>query len=141
MAETNKTFQIKSDDLGAQNAILGGGRYDGLVEMLGGNPTPAVGWALGMERLFSLMPQAEAQKLDYFVVSQNIEETLKLVQKIRLSGKTVDFDYAARKFAKQLEKAAKVADYAIILGEDEISGNYLTIKNLATGEQNKVTEL
>ncbi|MBO5948801.1 histidine--tRNA ligase [bacterium] len=138
---TRTVFEVKSDDLGAQNAILGGGRYDGLVEMLGGVPTPAVGWALGMERLFSLMPDAENKKLDYFIVSQNIEETLKLIQKIRKTGKSVDFDYSARKFAKQLEKAGKLANYAIILGEDEIAGNYLTLKNLATGDQTKVTEI
>ena len=135
---TRTVFEVKSEDLGAQSAILGGGRYDGLVEMLGGVPTPAVGWALGMERLYSLMKEPENKKLDYFVVSQNTNEAIKLVQKLREDGKSADFDYSARKFAKQLEKASKIANNAIILGEDEIEKGYYTIKNLNTGEQIKV---
>ena len=80
-------------------------------------------------------------KVPYFVVSSNTQEALKLTQKIRLSGKSADFDYAGRKFAKQLEKAGKLANFAVILGEDEIANNYYTVKNLATGEQTKVEEI
>ena len=135
---TRTVFEVKSENLGAQNAILGGGRYDGLVEMLGGEPTPGIGWALGMERLNSLLEKQETLKLDYFIVSNNQAETLILADELRSKGKSVDFDYANRKFGKQLEKAAKIANYAIILGEDEINGNYLTIKNLITSSQEKV---
>ena len=138
---TRTVFEVKSEDLGAQSAILGGGRYDGLVEMLGGTPTPAVGWALGMERLYSLMSEQSQEKLDYFVVSQNTPEALKLVQKLRNEGKSADFDYSARKFAKQLEKASKIAKKAVILGDDEIAGGYYTVKNLETGEQVKAESL
>ena len=107
-------FEIKSDALGSQNAICGGGRYDGLVEMLGGNPTPAVGFAMGVERLYSIIKKEQPSKIDYFIVSNNTKEALKLAQKLRQKGKIVDFDYQNRKFAKQFEKAAKVAKNAIV---------------------------
>ena len=135
----NRTvFEIKSSALGSQSAVCGGGRYDGLVEMLGGQPTPAVGFAMGVERLYTLVNKIEAQKFDYYVVSTNTLEALKLVQKLREEGKVADFDMQARKFAKQLEKASKVAKCAIILGEDEINQGFYSVKNLETGEQKKI---
>ena len=137
----NRTvFEIKSSALGSQSAVCGGGRYDGLVEMLGGQPTPAVGFAMGVERLYTLVNKIEAQKIDYYVVSTNTLEALKLVQKLREQGKVADFDMQARKFAKQLEKASKVAKHAIILGEDEITQGFYSVKNLETGEQMKVSK-
>lgn len=135
---TKTVFEIKSNNLGSQNAVCGGGRYDGLVETLGGPHTPAVGWAMGVERLNSLIPQLEPSKIDYFVVSDNSVEAVKLVSKLRENGYSVEFDYTCRKFSKQLEKASKIAKKAIILGEDEIKNNYITIKNLETAEQEKV---
>ena len=66
----NRTvFEIKSNNLGSQNAVCGGGRYDALVGQLGGEPTPAVGFAMGMERLISLLPEKESKKLDGYIVS------------------------------------------------------------------------
>ena len=135
----NRTvFEIKSNNLGSQNAVCGGGRYDGLVEMLGGAPTPAVGWAMGMERLNSLLPQIEAQKIDYYIVSDNQIEAVKLAQKLREKGKSAEFDYQGKKFGKQFEKAGKIAKYAVILGEDEIKNGEVSVKNMETGEQNKL---
>lgn len=134
---TKTVFEIKSNDLGSQNAVCGGGRYDGLVEMLGGVSTPAVGWAMGVERLSSLIKQIEERKIDYFVVSDNQKEAVKLVLKLRDAGYIADFDYNSRKFSKQLEKAAKISKFAIILGEDEIKNAYLTVKNLETSQQEK----
>ncbi len=136
---TKTVFEIKSNSLGSQNAVCGGGRYDGLVETLGGPHTPAVGWAMGIERLNSLIPQLETKLTDFYVVSDNQEEAVKLVAKLRRNGFSVDFDYNTRKFAKQLEKASKVAKYAVILGEDEIKNNFFTVKNLAEGTQEKLT--
>ena len=137
----NRTvFEITITNLGSQNAVYGGGRYDPLVEMIGGPATPAVGWAMGMERLMALMPKPEFPKLDIFVVSNNTKEALKLVEELRKTGLSVDFDMANRKFGKQLEKSSKVeAKYAVILGEDEINTGELTIKNLQTGEQERLT--
>lgn len=132
----NRTvFEIKSNNLGAQNAVCGGGRYDGLVEMLGGESTPAVGWAMGMERLNTLLPQAMTRKLDAFIVSSNTLESVRLANDLRTKNKCVDYDFSAKKFAKQLDKAAKLSDLAIIIGEDEIKNSTLTVKNLITGEQ------
>ncbi len=132
----NRTvFEIKSNNLGSQNAVCGGGRYDGLVEMLGGPSTPAIGWAMGMERLFALIEKKSEQKLNAFIVSDNSLEALKLCEELRAQNISCDFDYSARKFKKQFEKAAKVANYAIVLGEDELKNNTLTVKNLETSEQ------
>ena len=138
---TRTVFEVKSSSLGSQNAILGGGRYDGLVEMLGGKPTPAVGFALGVERLCSLIKKEEDKKLDYYIVSTETKEAVKLAVKLREKGYSADFDMQSRKFAKQLEKASKVALKAIILGEDEIKGGYYTVKDLTSGEQTKQIEI
>ena len=135
----NRTvFEIKSNSLGSQNAVCGGGRYDGLVEMLGGPSTPAVGWAMGMERLFTLIEKQSDAKLDAFVVSDNPIEALKLCEELRGQGISCDFDYSARKFKKQFEKAAKTANYALVLGEDELKNNTITVKNLATATQQTI---
>lgn len=135
----NRTvFEIKSNNLGSQNAVCGGGRYDSLVKNLGGEDTPAVGWAMGLERLNSLLPQIEPKKLQAYVVSNFTLDAIKLVEELRAQGVSVDFDYTNKKFGKQLEKASKVADFALILGEDEIKTNTVSVKNLATSEQKTV---
>lgn len=132
----NRTvFEIKSNNLGSQNAVCGGGRYDSLVKNLGGEDTPAVGWAMGMERLNSLLPDVEPDKLDGYIVSNFPVEAFALAQELRDAGKTVEFDLANKKFTKQLEKASKTARYALILGEDEIKENKVSVKNLETSEQ------
>lgn len=142
----NRTvFEIKSNNLGSQNAVCGGGRYDSLVKNLGGEDTPAVGWAMGMERLNSLLPQPEPKKLDAYIVSNSSTEAFVLAQELREQGINVEFDLTNKKFTKQLEKASKVANFALILGEDEITNNKVAIKNLSTAEQtlvdrNKVIE-
>ena len=136
---TKTVFEIKSNCLGSQNAVCGGGRYDGLVETLGGPHTPAVGWAMGVERLNALIPKLETQKIDYFIVSDIQVEAIKLASKLRNCGYSAEFDYNSRKFAKQLEKASKVATCALIIGEDEIKNNYITVKNLSDSTQVKMT--
>ncbi len=135
----NRTvFEIKSNNLGSQNAVCGGGRYDSLVKNLGGEDTPAIGFAMGMERLASLLGEKKEEKLTAFVVSNNIAEAIKLTEELRLKGITCEFDLTNKKFVKQLEKASKVAKYAVILGEDEISKGEVTVKNLDTSEQKTV---
>ena len=138
----NRTvFEIKSDALGAQSAVAGGGRYDGLVEMLGGDKTPAVGFALGVERLYELVQHQDEEKLDYFVVSTMPEQALLAVNELREKSHSADFDFQCRKFAKQLEKAGKIAKKALIIGEDEVKGRYYTVKDLISGEQTRVESL
>ena len=135
----NRTvFEIKSNDLGSQNAVCGGGRYDSLVRNLGGEDAPAIGWAMGMERLNSLLPKLSPKKLDGYIVSNNSTEAFKLAEELRNCGKSVEFDLTNKKFTKQLEKASKVAKYALILGDDEISAGMVSVKNLETSEQNAV---
>lgn len=135
----NRTvFEIKSNNLGSQNAVCGGGRYDSLVRNLGGEDTPAIGFAMGMERLASLIGQKEAEKTTAFVVSNNTLEAIKLTEELRSQDVTAEFDLTNKKFVKQLEKASKVSKYALILGEDEISAGKVTVKNLDTSEQKTV---
>lgn len=132
----NRTvFEIKSNNLGSQNAVCGGGRYDSLVRNLGGDDTPAVGWAMGMERLNSLLPLVETQKLDAYIVSNSPSDAFALAEELRAAGKNVEFDLTNKKFTKQLEKAGKVADFALILGEDEIKSGTVSVKDLKTSEQ------
>ena len=136
----NRTvFEIKSNNLGSQNAVCGGGRYDSLVETLGGVQTPAVGWAMGLERLNSLISKPENERLDVFVVAENMTETFKIIEELRNAGFSAEVDYANRKFKKQLDKAAKSAKYALILMDDEINSGTVTLKNLDTSEQVNVS--
>ncbi len=136
----NRTvFEIKSNNLGSQNAVCGGGRYDSLVRNLGGEDTPAVGWAMGMERLNSLLPEVPVSKIDAYIVSTSPADAFELAEELRAAGKSVEFDLANKKFTKQLEKASKVANYALILGEDEIKENKVSVKNLETSEQKTVS--
>lgn len=135
----NRTvFEIKSNNLGSQNAVCGGGRYDSLVKNLGGEDTPAVGWAMGMERLNSLLPDIESPKLDAYIVSNSSVDAFELAQDLRAKGINVEFDLANKKFTKQLEKASKTAKFALILGEDEIKAGKVSVKNLSTSEQETV---
>lgn len=132
----NRTvFEIKSNNLGSQNAVCGGGRYDSLVKNLGGEDTPAVGWAMGMERLYSLLPILESKKLKAYVVSNFTLEAIKLTEELRAQGVSCDFDMTNKKFGKQLEKASKCAEFAVILGEDELKSGTVSVKNLANAEQ------
>lgn len=137
----NRTvFEIKSNNLGSQNAVCGGGRYDSLVKNLGGEDTPAIGFAMGMERLYSLMQKPEGTKLDAYVVSTDKKEALKTVKYLRDNNRSADFDFSGKKFTKQMEKASKLANFAIILGEDEISSGKVSVKNLKTSEQITVSK-
>ena len=135
----NRTvFEIKSNDLGSQNAVCGGGRYDSLVKNLGGEDTPAVGFAMGMERLASLIGTKEDTRTTAFIVSNDSLEAIKLAEELRGEGISAEFDLTNKKFVKQLEKASKVAKYALILGEDEIKSNQVTVKDLDKSEQNTI---
>lgn len=132
----NRTvFEIKSNNLGSQNAVCGGGRYDGLVGQLGGESTPAVGFAMGMERLISLLPPKEAKSLDAYIVSNFTTDAFVFAENLRKQGLKVEFDLSNKKFTKQMEKASKVAKYALILGEDEILKKQVSVKDLKTGKQ------
>ena len=135
----NRTvFEITSNNLGSQNAVCGGGRYDSLVKNLGGEDTQAIGIAMGMERLAALIGQKADAKTTAFVVCNSPIEAINLTEELRANGITAEFDLTNKKFVKQLEKASKVAKYALILGEDEISAGTVTVKNMETSEQKTV---
>ncbi len=144
---TKTAFEIVSGELGAQNAIGGGGRYDDLVEELGGKPTPAVGFAAGIERMIIVMNQQkigwpENKGLDIFVakVSEiNTDIAFKLLQKIRNAGFSADMDYSAKSLKSQMRIAHKIgAKYTMIIGEEELSKNMITLRNMKTKEQKEV---
>ena len=135
----NRTvFEIKSNNLGSQNAVCGGGRYDSLVRNLGGDDIPAVGWAMGMERLNALLPKIQDDRLDAYIVSNSSVGAFALAEELRAQGFNVEFDLSNKKFTKQLEKASKVAKYALILGEDEITKGQVSVKNLDTSVQETI---
>ena len=90
---------------------------------------------MGMERLAFLLGKKQDKKTTAFVVCNNPLEAIKLTEEVRNSGFSCEFDLTNKKFVKQLEKASKIAKYALILGEDEIAQNKVTVKNLETSEQ------
>ena len=144
---THTAFEVTSRELGAQNAISGGGRYNTLVEEFEGPPTPCFGFALGLERLISLVPFDKMESIetnpDVFVVSLGEEAKLKvfhLVHQLRSGGISVERDYNGGSIKSQMRKANRSASsFALIIGENEIkSGNY-QLKNMQDGKQSNIT--
>ncbi len=133
---TDTVFEFNCDRLGAQSGIAGGGRYDGLIELLGGAPTPGVGWALGIERvLIALDAAPQRPRIDAFVVATQPplrEVAFALVIELRRAGLAVDLDLADRSAKGQFKQADRSgARVAIILGEDGTE----TVRELRTGKQ------
>lgn len=138
---TKTVFEITSTNLGAQNAVCGGGRYNKLVEDLGGPETPAVGWALGMERLMSLVGELPKRELDYYIVTDQHAAAFALAEQLRAQDYKVEVDLSGKGFGKQLERAAKLnARQAVILGEAEAASDEVKVKNFASGEQTTVSQ-
>jgi len=136
---TRTVFEAVSDTLGL--TLIAGGRYDYLVEELGGPPTPALGFALGVERLMLLIPDLEEKEDIYFLIPfGNVHEyALRVASLLRKQGKIVEYSYRKGGLKKQLEFANKLGvKYAVIIGEDEVKNNEITIKDMETGQQKKV---
>ena len=144
---TKTAFEIKYPPLGAQSAVAGGGRYDGLIEEMGGNHTPAVGFATGLERLLlalenqNLLPDKN-RSVDAYVVALGEKaqaEAFKLVMDLRDAGLSAAIDYAGRSMKAQMKQANKLnAKYAVILGDDEIAEGAALIRSMADSSQEKV---
>jgi len=147
---TRTTFEFTvTTGLGTQNALLGGGRYDGLSEMLGGPRAPGIGFAIGEDRLIlTLQAQAEADgaptaapKLDAYIApigpAQN-SAALKLARELRREGLTIEVGDGKFKLGKSFDTADKLARHIILLGEDEVATNIVTVKTFATGDQVKI---
>jgi histidyl-tRNA synthetase len=140
----NRTaFEVTSQNLGAQNAICGGGRYDTLVEELDGPSTPCFGFALGLERLVSLVPFDDSKNLqknpDIYIVCLG-EETkttgFQIAHELRLKGFWVERDYEMGSMKSQMRKANKSQSrFSLILGENEIRSGKFVLKHMETGEQ------
>ena len=131
-------FEFITDRLGAQGTVVGGGRYDGLIETLGGPPTPAVGWAAGIERLAMLIDAPARAPVEVVLIPMGqAAETLAtgLLADIRRRGHAADMAYRGN-MKKRMQKAdAAGARLALILGDDEIARGEVTIRDLGTGAQ------
>lgn len=140
---TLTTFEIRSGSIGSQDALCGGGRYNNLVEQLGGKPVPAIGFAAGMERLMmalDLDKENKDLKIDVFIVAVGddaITNSLKICDTLRNQlGIKVMMDFSRSSFKSQMRQANKLnAEYVIILGEEEIKRKVGTIKTMSTGNQ------
>jgi len=151
---TRTTFEFTHGGLGAQNALLGGGRYDGLSEMLGGPRAPGIGFAMGEDRLVltlltalnqnSAVPQV--QKAEAFIapLGEGLNAAaLVLARELRHQGLWIELGEGSFRLKKSFEAADKTARHIVILGEDELKSGILTVKNFSSGIQTKVprTEL
>ncbi len=140
---TGLVFEIRAKDMeAAQSTVLAGGRYDHLVEELGGKPTPAFGWAAGVDRIALLYMPDRTRKPLYFVVrtSEDLkEEAFRIAMRLRGEGKRVDMLHESRSLKSQMRYANKVgARWVIIVGEDEYRRGYYRIKDMETGEEGLV---
>jgi histidyl-tRNA synthetase len=142
---TRTLFEVlgKGEGLGAQNALLGGGRYDQMVKSLGGPDTPAIGFAMGLERLLMAMPQSEAEPhVDVFIIAAQAgvraEATL-LARELRDAGLRVESDLRGGSLKSQLRRADKInTRVAMILGESEVEEGVVQLKDLQNNTQDKI---
>jgi histidyl-tRNA synthetase len=131
-------FEFVTDRLGAQGTVIGGGRYDGLIEMLGGSPTPAVGWAAGIERLAMLLDAPQAASIDVAVVPMGEAAeaaALRLLAALRRSGIASDMAFKGNMKKRMAKADASGARFAVIIGDDELAKGEAGVKDLRTGEQ------
>lgn len=141
---TRTTFEITSTALGAQNAICGGGRYDGLVETLGGKPTPGIGFAAGMERILLALgdDDSSGNSTQVYIIGLGNEarpSVAKLAEDLRQNNIRTDFDPLRRSIKAQMREANKSgATIAVIIGDKELASGQAEIKDLKTGDQEPV---
>ncbi|MGB2983948.1 MAG: histidine--tRNA ligase [Candidatus Bipolaricaulia bacterium] len=140
---TRTVFELISDDLGAQDSLLGGGRYDGLIETLGGPATPGIGFAGGTDRLALVLREqhyrsGEDDRIDLFLAALGEEahrEAMMAAFSLRQEGLSVEFDHRHRSLKKQLTMANKLGScFLIVFGDDEVDSRQVWIKDLDTGD-------
>ena len=138
------TFEFVTGDLGAQSAVCAGGRYDGLIEMLGGGKTPGIGFAIGLERLVLLLQQtklfsAESAEIDLFLAGLGESASdccYKLMNDLRREGLRVDMDMEARSLKSQMKQADKAgAAFVLIVGDQELEQQRAVLRDMASKEQ------
>lgn len=144
---TKTVFEFVSTQIGAQGTVCGGGRYDGLVEEVGGPKTPALGFAMGMERLLLLMeaqnlPFPEEAKCDLYIASMGEKATLRaarIATDLRGEGLHAQFDVVGRSVKAQMKFANKLgAAFTMVLGDSELENGKAKLKNMATGEEREI---
>jgi len=134
-------FEFMTDRLGAQGTVLAGGRYDGLIEALGGPPTPAIGWAAGIERLSMMIDAPEPEKPAVVLVplgGAGEAAAVKLLADLRRGGIAADMAFRGNMKKRMARAAASGAAYAVVLGDSEVESGTAQVKDLATGEQRAV---
>lgn len=144
---TNTAFEVMAKGIGAQSSIGGGGRYNGLIEQVGGGPVPGIGWAMGLERAILTMEQQGIkfhgeQPFDVFIATIG-EETagpaLVLLTKLRRAGLAAEKDYLGRSLKAQMKYAGKFnAKFTLIMGGDELQRGVVTVRDMAAGTQEEV---
>lgn len=145
---TRTVFEFVSNEIGAQGTVCGGGRYDGLIGEMGGNPLPACGFGMGIERLLLLMDKKNSQfpeprKTDLYIVSLGESASLaasSLAKSLREEGFCVQFDTMGRGFKAQMKYANKIgASYALVLGDNELETGNVKLKNMTNGKELEMT--
>lgn len=145
---TKTVFEFVADSIGAQGTVCGGGRYDGLIEELGGQRTPSLGFAMGLERLQLVMEAQgcefpEPSRPDLFIVAMGDKATLKAVEiakDMRDEGYSVVYDLNGRSLRAQMKYADKInAKYNVVIGDNEVDTKSAVLKDMATGEQSNIS--
>jgi len=140
-------FEIVSGELGAQNAVVGGGRYDGLSEMLGGPPVQGFGFSMGLDRMVMILPREAFEGLDHgpdlfiaFLGDAALREAMEVGRKVRKRGLTCLMDFSGGSLKSQMRLAGKAkARHVLIIGEDELSRGQFSLKRLSDSQQSDVT--
>lgn len=145
---TKTVFEFVADSIGAQGTVCGGGRYDGLIEELGGQHTPSLGFGMGLERLQLVMEAQgcefpEPSRPDLFIVAMGDKATLKAVEiakDMRDEGYSVVYDLNGRSLRAQMKYADKIsAKYNVVIGDNEVDTKSAVLKDMATGEQSNIS--
>jgi len=141
---TKTTFEFVSSEIGAQDAILGGGRYDDMMKDFGGPDLCGIGFAMGMERLLSIIPDRDAPQDFVYCVwlgGSARAAAMRLARKLRRAGVETLVEYRERSLNKQMSRSDKLgARWAVIIGEDEVSRGKAQLKDMRTGEQREYPE-
>jgi histidyl-tRNA synthetase len=141
---TRTAFEVVSYQLGSQNAVAGGGRYDNLFQEIGDKEIPGIGFAIGMERLISLLPEGKefVKYPDLFIAALGeapLKEAYRIVNQLHLEGIRTEFDYEGKSLKSQMRRADKLkARYTLILGEEELKRGRATLRNMGTKSQEEI---
>ena len=141
---TRTAFEVVSYQLGSQNAVAGGGRYDNLFQEIGGKEIPGIGFAIGMERLISLLPEGKefVKYPDLFIATLGeapFKEAYRIVNQLHLEGIRAELDYEGKSLKSQMRRADKLkARYTLILGEEELKRGKAVLRNMGTKSQEEI---